>query len=43
LKRLPPPVARAAHAALEKKAEHVLALDLRQVADFTDFFLLLSV
>lgn len=42
MKRLPPPVARAAHAALEKKAEHVLALDLRQVADFTDFFLLLT-
>ena len=42
MKRLPPPVARAARAALENKAEHALALDLRQVADFTDFFLLLT-
>jgi len=39
---LPPPIARAARAALEKKAEAVLALDLRRVADFTDFFLLLT-
>jgi ribosome-associated protein len=42
VRRLPPPVAAAAHAALEKKAEAVLALDLRPVADFTDFFLLLT-
>ena len=39
---LPPLIARAARAALEKKAEAVLALDLRRVADFTDFFLLLT-
>jgi ribosome-associated protein len=42
VKRLPPLVARAASAALEKKADAVLALDLRPVADFTDFFLLLT-
>jgi len=42
LKRLPPLVAKAARAALEKKAEAALALDLRRVADFTDFFLLLT-
>lgn len=40
--RLPSFVATAAEAALGKKAEHVLALDLRPVADFTDFFLLVS-
>jgi len=39
---LPASVATAAHAALAKKAEDVVALDLRPVADFTDFFLLLS-
>ena len=39
---LPEPVLAAAHAALAKKAEHVVALDLRSSADFTDFFLLLS-
>jgi ribosome-associated protein len=42
LTKLPPTVAAAAEAALAKKAEHVLALDLRPVADFTDFFLLLT-
>ena len=42
MKALPPPLARAARAALDKKAEAVLALDLRPVADFTDFFLLLT-
>ncbi len=42
MKRLPSHVATAARAALEKKAEHALALDLRPVADFTDFFLLLT-
>jgi ribosome-associated protein len=42
LKQLPPEVAAAARAALDKKAEAVLALDLRRVADFTDFFLLLT-
>ena len=39
---LPGPVATAARAALAKKAEEVVALDLRSAADFTDFFLLLS-
>ena len=39
---LPGPVAAAARAALAKKAEEVVALDLRSSADFTDFFLLLS-
>jgi ribosome-associated protein len=42
MKSLPPPLARAARAALDKKAEHALALDLRPVADFTDYFLLLT-
>ena len=42
MKKLPPLVTAAARAALDKKAEHVLALDLRPVADFTDFFLLLT-
>jgi len=40
--KLPPPLAAALGAALDKKAEDVVALDLRQAADFTDFFLLLS-
>jgi len=39
---LPGPVEAAARAALAKKAEDVVALDLRSAADFTDFFLLLS-
>ena len=39
---LPEPVAAAARAALGKKAEEVVALDLRSSADFTDFFLLVS-
>jgi ribosome-associated protein len=39
---LPAPVAAAARAALSKKAEDPLALDLRPCADFTDFFLLLT-
>jgi ribosome-associated protein len=42
VKKLPLSVAAAARAALDKKAEAVLALDLRAVADFTDFFLLLT-
>jgi ribosome-associated protein len=42
VKGLPPLVACAARAALDKKAEAVLALDLRPVADFADFFLLLT-
>jgi ribosome-associated protein len=39
---LPATVQAAARAALAKKAEAVLALDLRQTTDFTDFFLLVS-
>ncbi len=39
---LPAPVVAAAHAGLAKKADEVVALDLRSSADFTDFFLLLS-
>jgi ribosome-associated protein len=39
---LPEGVAAAARAGLAKKAEDVVALDLRSSADFTDYFLLLS-
>lgn len=39
---LPEAVVMAARAGLAKKAEDVVALDLRSSADFTDFFLLLS-
>jgi ribosome-associated protein len=39
---LPEAVVMAARAGLAKKAEAVVALDLRSSADFTDFFLLLS-
>jgi ribosome-associated protein len=39
---LPVAVATAAQAGLAKKAEGVVALDLRAAADFADFFLLLS-
>ena len=39
---LPDAVATAARAGLAKKAEAVVALDLRSSADFTDFFLVLS-
>ena len=39
---LPLAVRSAAQAALAKKAESVVALDLRPVSDFTDFFLLVS-
>lgn len=39
---LPEAVVVAARAGLGKKAEEVVALDLRSSADFTDFFLLLS-
>ena len=42
MRSLPPLVATAARAALDKKADHALALDLRPVADFADFFLLLT-
>jgi ribosome-associated protein len=40
--KLPQPVQAAATAALGKKGEDVVALDLRPTADFTDFFLLVS-
>jgi ribosome-associated protein len=40
--KLPPALDAALGAALEKKAESAVVLDLRQTADFTDFFLLLS-
>ncbi len=40
--KLPTAVERVTQAALAKKAEQVVVLDLRSVADFTDFFLLLS-
>ncbi len=40
--KLPSPVERATRAALAKKAENVVVLDLRGVADFADFFVLLS-
>ncbi len=40
--KLPDAVELAARAALAKKAEEVVALDLRAAADFTDFFLLVS-
>ncbi len=36
----PPEVVRVAHLALDKKAEDVLALDLRGISSATDFFLL---
>jgi ribosome-associated protein len=39
---LPNAVRSATHAALGKKAEDVVVLDLRQSADFTDFFVLVS-
>lgn len=40
--KLPASVRRAVDAALQKKAENVVVLDLRPVSDFTDFFLLAS-
>jgi ribosome-associated protein len=40
--KLPGTVQSATRAALAKKAEDVVVLDLRQTADFTDFFVLLS-
>jgi ribosome-associated protein len=40
--KLPPPLDAALGAALDKKAEDAVVLDLRQAADFTDFFVLLS-
>jgi ribosome-associated protein len=40
--KLPAAVQTATRSALGKKAEDVVVLDLRQTADFTDFFVLLS-
>jgi ribosome-associated protein len=40
--KLPGPVEQAARAALAKKAEEAVVLDLRSAAEFTDFFVLLS-
>ncbi len=40
--RIDPAVETAARAALDKKAEDVVALDLRPAASFTDYFLLAS-
>jgi ribosome-associated protein len=40
--KLPPPLGAALDAALDKKAEDAVVLDLRPTADFTDFFVLLS-
>jgi ribosome-associated protein len=40
--KLPAPLEAAARAALDKKGEDVVVLDLRQAADFTDYFLLVS-
>jgi ribosome-associated protein len=42
VKQPPTAVAAAARAALDKKAEQLVVLDLRPVADFADFFLLLT-
>ncbi len=39
---LPQSIRLAAHAALDKKADNVVALDLREQSDFTDHFLLVS-
>ena len=39
---LPEEVERAAKAALEKKGQDLVALDLRQASSFTDYFLLVS-
>ena len=38
--RFPPPVAGAVRAALDKKAEDVVVLDLRKAGGFTDFFII---
>lgn len=40
--KLPAPLETAVRAALGRKAEDAVVLDLRPAADFTDFFLLLS-
>jgi len=41
-KKLPADVARAVQSALDKKAQDVVVLDLRNTAAFTDFFILCS-
>ena len=41
-RRLPAQVERAAHAAEDKKAIDLVALDLRKAAGFTDYFLIAS-
>jgi len=40
--KLPATLQKAAHAALDKKAEEVVVLDLRRLESFTDFFLVAS-
>ena len=40
--KLSPAVQAVTRAALEKKGEHVVVLDLRRETDFTDFFVLVS-
>ena len=40
--KMPGAVTRAAHAAIDKKGEDVVILDLRQQAAFTEFFVLAS-
>jgi len=40
--RLPKPVAGAVRAALDKKAEDVIVLDLRKAGGFTDYFVICS-
>jgi len=40
--KIPAVVEKAARAALDKKAEEVVALDLRKASSFTDYFLLAS-
>ncbi len=41
-KRLPPELGKATRAALDKKGEEVVVLDLRPATGFTDFFMLAS-
>ena len=40
--KVPPEVRKAAHAALDKKADGVVVLDLRKGSAFTDYFVLAS-
>jgi ribosome-associated protein len=39
-RKFPKPVAGAVHAALDKKAEDIVVLDLRKAGGFTDFFII---